>query len=77
MTVTMLITLTIFHWIAVYVIGYLVYDPKNPESNNDFGPLWVPVIGWMFIWLLAAFMIIAYLQSPGFKARFYGKKGGK
>lgn len=77
MTATTLITLTILHWIAAYGIGYLLYDPNDPESTNGFGSLWIPVIGWMFIWLLAAYSVIAYLESPGFKARFYRQKGSE
>jgi hypothetical protein len=77
MTTTMLITLTVLHWIIAYGIGRMFYDSKNPESTNGFGVLWIPGIGWMFIWILAAFSGIAYLDSPGFKDRFYGQKGNK
>ncbi len=77
MTITMLIGLTVFHWIMAYGIGRMLYDPKDPESTNGFGSLWIPGIGWMFIWLLVAFSGIAYLSSPGFKARFYGQKANK
>ena len=73
----MLITLTVFHWIVAYVIGYLRYDPNDSESTNGSGFFWIPIIGWMFIWLIAAYSVIAYLESPSFKARFYRKKGSK
>lgn len=71
---TMLIILTILHWIVAYVIGYLIYDPNNSKLNEGIGSLWIPVIGWMFIWLLVIFEVIMYLESPGFKTHFYGKK---
>jgi hypothetical protein len=75
MTLTLLITLAVTHWIMAYSIIRATHDPKDPDSTNGFGVLWIPGIGWMFIWILLAISAIAYLSSPGFKARFYGRRG--
>jgi hypothetical protein len=77
MTLTTLIILTILHWIAAYGICYQLYNPNDTESGKGFGSLWIPVIGWLFIWLIVIFSVIAYLDSPNFKALFYRKKGSK
>lgn len=75
MDITLLITLTILHWIAAYFVCR--WDYKHGNTDHGLGVLWIPGIGWLFIWIMAFGALILWAGSERFKSWFYGGRASK